>query len=119
MPHFRLETNVPVEKIPKDFAAKICAVLASSLGKPVSFCVATVVGGVNISFGGSDAPAAQATLMSIGGLGPAENKKHSKALCEIVEKTLGVPSDRIYIHFLNAATSEVGYRNSTFQEILG
>lgn len=39
MPHFRLETNVPVEKIPKDFPAKVCAVLASSLGKPVSVSI--------------------------------------------------------------------------------
>lgn len=36
MPHFRLETNVPQDKIPADLPAKICGVLAKSLGKPIS-----------------------------------------------------------------------------------
>ncbi|KAF5306602.1 hypothetical protein FQR65_LT18526 [Abscondita terminalis] len=94
MPHFRLETNVPQNKIPSDFAQKLCGVLSKSLGKPISYCVATVVGGVNMSWGGKDEPAAQATLMSIGALGVSENKKHSKALFEIINKELNIPLDR-------------------------
>lgn len=36
MPHFRLETNLPADKIPADLPAKLCKVLASSLGKPIN-----------------------------------------------------------------------------------
>lgn len=53
-----------------------------------------MIGGVNMSFGGSNEPAAQAVLMSIGALGVAENKRHSKALFEAVEQAIGVPPTR-------------------------
>lgn len=47
-----------------------------------------------MSWGGTNEPAAQATLMSIGALGVDANKKHSKALFEIIDKELGIPQDR-------------------------
>jgi phenylpyruvate tautomerase len=137
MPHFRLETNVPQAKIPADLPQKLCQTLSKSLGKPINvslrlyllsfatysfrlkYCVATVIGGVNMSWGGTTEPAAQATLMSIGALGVDQNKKHSKALAEVVSKELGVPNSRMYIHFMNAPSSDVGYSGTTFQEILG
>ncbi|XP_018565354.1 macrophage migration inhibitory factor homolog [Anoplophora glabripennis] len=119
MPHFRLETNVPQDKIPADLSAKLCGVLAKSLGKPINYCVATVVGGVNMSWGGTSEPAAQATLMSIGALGVEENKKHAKALYEIVNKSIGIPLDRMYINFFDWPTSAVGYNGTTFHEIFG
>ncbi|RZC37681.1 uncharacterized protein BDFB_004462 [Asbolus verrucosus] len=115
----KLETNVPQDKIPPNLPQKLCEVVSKSLGKPIGYCVATVIGGVNMSFGGTDAPAAQATLMSIGALGVDQNKKHSKALYEVVSKELGVPRDRMYIHFINAASSDVGFNGSTFHDILG
>lgn len=34
MPHFRIETNVPKNKIPLDFVTKAVPVLAKALGKP-------------------------------------------------------------------------------------
>ncbi|CAH1382197.1 hypothetical protein MTP99_006140 [Tenebrio molitor] len=119
MPHFRLETNVPQAKIPADLPQKLCQTLSKSLGKPINYCVATAIGGVNMSWGGTTEPAAQATLMSIGALGVDQNKKHSKALAEVVSKELGVPNSRMYIHFMNAPSSDVGYSGTTFQEILG
>ncbi|XP_030764739.1 macrophage migration inhibitory factor homolog [Sitophilus oryzae] len=119
MPHFRLETNVPQESIPKDFPITLCKILAKSLGKPLNYCVATVVGGVNMSFGGTTEPAAQATLMSIGALGVAENKKHSKALFEAVEQAIGVPANRMYILYQNSPTSDVGFNGTTFHDLFG
>ncbi|XP_060533679.1 macrophage migration inhibitory factor homolog [Cylas formicarius] len=121
MPHFRIETNVPKGKIPADLPAKIAQTLSKVLaGKPLNYCAVTVVGDVNTSFGGdATKPAAQATLMSIGALGPKENVKISKALAEVVEQSIGVPSDRMYIHFQNAAASDVGYNGTTFGEIFG
>nr|AEE62567.1 unknown [Dendroctonus ponderosae] len=119
MPYFRLETNVPQEKIPKEFAATLCQILSRSLGKPLGYCAATVIGGVNLSFGGTFEPAAQATLMSIGGLGIAENKMHSKELFAAIEQTIGVPRSRMYIAYNNAPTSDVGYNGTTFHDLFG
>ncbi|XP_018322515.1 macrophage migration inhibitory factor homolog [Agrilus planipennis] len=119
MPYFRLETNVPQDKIPADLSKKLCEVVSKSLGKPISYCVASVTGGVNLSWGGTSNPAAQATLMSIGALGTEENKKHSKALFEIVNKELNISPEKMYIHFINAPTSVVGYNGTTFHDIFG
>ncbi|KAG5882996.1 hypothetical protein JTB14_033453 [Gonioctena quinquepunctata] len=119
MPHFRLETNVPQDKIPADLPAKLCDVVAKSLGKPLNYCCATVIGGVNMSWGGTADPAAQATLGSIGALGVQENKKHAKALFECITQSIGVPADRMYIMFNDSPTSAVGYKGTTFHEIFG
>lgn len=119
MPHFRLETNVPQNKIPADLAQKLCKVLSKSLGKPINYCVATVIGGVNMSWGGTTSPAAQATLMSIGSLGINENKKHSECIFELITQELNIPPDRMYITFTNASTSDVGYNGTTFLDFFG
>nr|XP_022914982.1 macrophage migration inhibitory factor homolog [Onthophagus taurus] len=119
MPHLRIETNVPQIKIPKDLPAKLCQVIAKSLGKPLGYCVVTLVGDVNMSWGGTDEPAAQATLMSIGGLGVEQNKKHSKAIFDAVIPELGITEDRMYILFSNVPSSDLGYQSTTFKDILG
>ena len=72
-----------------------------------------------MSWGGSNAPAAQASLMSIGCLGTEENKKHSKCIFELISKELNIPPDRMYITYTNAPSSAVGYNGTTFHDILG
>ncbi|CAH1164783.1 unnamed protein product [Phaedon cochleariae] len=119
MPYLRLETNVPQEKIPIDLSAKLSELLSKSLGKPLNFCCASVTGGVNMSWGGTNDPAAQATLMSIGALGVEENKRHSKALTDCITQALGIDADRMYISFDDKKASDVGYRKTTFHEIFG
>lgn len=47
-----------------------------------------------MSFGGTADRAAIANVMSIGALGVELNKKHSKAISELIEKELGVKNDR-------------------------
>lgn len=47
-----------------------------------------------MSFGGSLEPCAIANLMSIGSLGVEQNKKHAKALFELVQNELDIPQDR-------------------------
>ncbi|CAH1985874.1 unnamed protein product [Acanthoscelides obtectus] len=80
--------------------------------------MAIVTGGVSMAFGGSNEPCAYASLMSIGALGVSENKKHSKAIAECMA-SIGVPADRMYIHFVDSPSSVVGYNGSTFHDILG
>ncbi|XP_028137830.1 macrophage migration inhibitory factor homolog [Diabrotica virgifera virgifera] len=116
MPYFKVETNIPNDKIPDDLPAKLCIIISKTLGKPINYCCATVVGGVNMSWGGDNEPAAQAVLT---GLAVDDNKKHAKVLFDCIYKSLGVPVDRMYIHFTDAKTSEVGYKGTTFQELIG
>lgn len=88
-------------------------------------------------FGGTDEPCANAFFMCIGGsscllhfsnslklcetgkLGEEENKAHAAKIFPIVTAHLGVPEDRMYILFHDAKTSEVAWKATTFQAILG
>jgi phenylpyruvate tautomerase len=70
-----------------------------------------------IRFGGSEEPCAYVSLMSIGQLGVEENKRHSKAIMDELEK-LGIPSSRVYIYFQDALPFEVGFNKTTFADIL-
>lgn len=60
-----------------------------------------------------------ANVMSIGQLGVKENLKHSKAIFDAVCKGLGVGPDRMYVHFQDAQSQDVGYNGTTFYEIFG
>ena len=55
-----------------------------------------------MTFGGTNEPCAYVTLMSIGRLGIEENKKHSNAIMNELEKLLEIPPSRVYfIRFIN------------------
>lgn len=72
-----------------------------------------------MNWGGSDEPCGQASLMSIGQLGTKENIKYSKVLFEKINQLLGIPPTKLYIHFQNAPSADVGYNGTTFYEIFG
>ncbi len=48
-------------------------------------------------FGGTEEPAANGTLHSIGAIGGEKNKAITKAIQDIVTAKLGVPNDRFYL----------------------
>ena len=68
-------------------------------------CV-SVTQDVPLSFGGSEAPAAHATLTSIGGLGP-NNASLSKSISEVLKAKFGIPANRLYIDFRDVAGSNM------------
>ncbi|EZG70939.1 macrophage migration inhibitory factor [Gregarina niphandrodes] len=115
MPYCRIETNVAADKVTPQMAEELGKLVAKTTGKPLSYCAGAIVPGVPMSFGGDAAtPCAQAVLMSIGCLGGDLNKRHSKAIADFTNKTLGVAPDRMYIQFVDAAGSNVGFNGNTF-----
>ena len=80
MPNLRIETNVSAEAI-KDLntcLAELSKAVSETTGKPEQYVVVQVVPGIPMIFAGSDAPCASAFFMSIGKIGPEENKVRSK-----------------------------------------
>ncbi|KAL3271455.1 hypothetical protein HHI36_021941 [Cryptolaemus montrouzieri] len=114
MPYLKIETNVAANKIPNDISEKLCGVVAKTLNKPKEICVASVVADMNLSFGGVEQPAAQVFLKCISGLGVEENKNHANAICELLEKELGISKDKVYIFFQMFPASDVGFNGSTY-----
>lgn len=116
MPVFTINTNV--KQVADDFKAKATAVVAKSLGKPASYVAVHVNPGQSISFGGTDEPAALCDLVSIGALSVEANKKHSKALMDLLERELKVPPSRTYISFKNMSKGDIGFECTTFDDLL-
>lgn len=64
-------------------------------------------GGIPISFGGTEEPAAYGELVSIGGINPANNKKVSAAISELLQSKLNVPASRFYIKFYDVKVMNI------------
>lgn len=93
-------------------------IVAAALGKPKSYVMVEVNGSRRMNYGGSDAPCALGTLVSLGALGPGPNKKASAGIMKKIQDTLGVSSDRFYILFQTANKSDLGWKGSTFADFL-
>lgn len=118
MPILTINTNVKASEVPSDFKSKATDLVAKSLSKPSSYIAVHVNPGQDISFGGSDEPAALCDLISIGSLSVESNKKHSKAIMEFLESALKVKSSRTYISFKNEDKANVGFQKTTFHDLL-
>ncbi|XXG51484.1 hypothetical protein AAC387_Pa03g0035 [Persea americana] len=115
MPTLNIFTNVPVDAVvTSDILKDATKALAKIIGKPESYVMILLNGGVPIAFAGSEEPAAYGELISIGGLNPSVNGKLSSAIADILETKLSVDSSRFYIKFYDVQRSFFGFNGSTF-----
>ncbi|KAK5811479.1 hypothetical protein PVK06_026815 [Gossypium arboreum] len=100
MPTLNLYTNVPVDAVTtSDILKDATKAVAKIIGKPESYVMILVNGGVPMAFAGTEAPAAYGELISIGGLGPSVNAKLSSTVADILQTKLSIDSSRFYIKF--------------------
>ncbi|EPS70381.1 hypothetical protein M569_04379 [Genlisea aurea] len=115
MPTLNLFINVPVDGVvASDILKDATKAVAKTIGKPESYVMILVNGGVPISFGGTEEPAAYGELVSIGGLTPSVNAKLSATVAEILQTKLSIPSSRFYIKFYDVQRPFFGFNGSTF-----
>ncbi|GAV84245.1 MIF domain-containing protein [Cephalotus follicularis] len=115
MPTLNLYTNVPVDAVTaSDILKDATKIVAKIIGKPESYVMILLNGGVPIAFAGTEGPAAYGELISIGGLGPSVNGKLSSTIAEILETKLSIDSSRFYIKFYDVQRSFFGFNGSTF-----
>lgn len=119
MPTLQISTNVPKEKVTPEVLTTLSKMVAEMLGKSESYCMVHVIPDQLMTFGGTSDPCAAVLFCSLGKLGVEENKTYAAKLYPYLEKTLGIPPDRMYMNFHDLKTSEVGYKGTTFHEILG
>ncbi|KAJ4709229.1 Macrophage migration inhibitory factor [Melia azedarach] len=115
MPTLNLYTNVPVDAVTAtDILKDATKAVAKILGKPESYVMILLNGGVPIAFAGTEAPAAYGELISIGALGPSVNGKLSSTIAEILQTKLSIDSSRFYIKLYDVQRSFFGFNGSTF-----
>ncbi|XP_062164782.1 uncharacterized protein LOC133871358 [Alnus glutinosa] len=115
MPTLNLFTNLPVDAVmASDILKDATKAVAKIIGKPESYVMILLNGGVPIAFAGTEEPAAYGELISIGGLGASVNGKLSSTIAEILQTKLSIDSSRFYVKFYDVERSFFGFNGSTF-----
>ncbi|KAK7388145.1 hypothetical protein VNO78_22952 [Psophocarpus tetragonolobus] len=115
MPTLNVLTNVPIDSVvASDILRDATKAVAKIIGKPESYVMISLNGGVPIAFAATEDPAAYAELISIGGLSPTVNSKLSSTISEILQTKLFIHSSRFYIKFYDVQRSFFGFNGSTF-----
>ena len=97
MPCLTLSTNLPSSKLTKEFNLQLLNCLADILNKPKELCSVNLIGDQNMTFGGSNEPNACVSVISIGNMGPEENKMFSNRIMSELEDHLGISPSRVSI----------------------
>ncbi len=113
MPYIELKTN-------KKLTAEQCSDIASQLGEKISiipgkserWLMTSVEGECFMTFAGSDAPCAIASVSIFGSTDSATYERLTAALCDMLSRELGIAADRIYIKY--SEISEWGWNSQNF-----
>ncbi|MEO1094183.1 MAG: phenylpyruvate tautomerase MIF-related protein [Cyanobacteria bacterium J06638_28] len=115
MPLIKVQTSLPapdkadIESMLKELSSS----LASHLGKPESYVMTAFEGDVPMTFAGSTDPVCYIEIKSVGTMG-SKTKAMSQDFCTRIEALLGVPKQRTYIEFADAAGAMWGWNGKTF-----
>lgn len=110
--HLHLTSVVPENRRP-ELLASLSQMVAECIGKPeqyVMVCVDTAA----ILMSGQGGEAAYAEVRSIGGLNPKVNRQLSAKVCALLQQSLGIAPERVYLNFLEVGASQWGWKGSTF-----
>lgn len=112
MPYVKIQTNQDINNR-KDVLKKLSKTSAEAIGKPETYVMTAFDPKTEMTFGGTEDPAAFIQCKSIG-LSGNQTKNISSALCDFCEKELGISGDRVYIEFAGADGSMWGWKGGTF-----
>jgi len=92
----------------------LSASLAQHLGKPESYIMTAFQPNVAMTFAGTTDPVCYVEIKSVGTMSSAQTQAMSQDFCQKIEQALGVPANRTYIEFANAAGAMWGWNGKTF-----
>jgi phenylpyruvate tautomerase PptA (4-oxalocrotonate tautomerase family) len=114
MPTLKIQTNARIDApVAEALIQRASTEIASLLGKPERYVMVIVEPVIAMSFGGETAPTAYLELKSLG-LDEARTPEFSTALCTLMEVSIGVPQDRVYIEFSAPPRHMFGFDGGTF-----
>ena len=115
MPLIKVQTSVtaPDKAQIESMLKGLSASLSSHLGKPESYVMTAFEADVPMTFAGTTDPVCYIEIKSVGTMG-SKTKAMSQDFCTQVEAALGVPKNRTYIEFADAAGAMWGWNGTTF-----
>jgi len=114
MPLLKLETTVVLSEDKRQaLLATLSKTIAETIGKPEQY-VMVAMSQAAMQMSGNAGDAAFVDARSIGGLNDDVNRRLSQKICKLLNETLGVPQNRIYLNFTDVKASDWGWSGSTF-----
>ena len=114
MPLLKLETTVALSEDKRQaLLASLSKTVAETIGKPQQY-VMVAASQAAMQMSGSPSDAAFVDVRSIGGLTEDVNRKLSQKVCQLLNDSLGIPQNRIYLNFTEVEASHWGWSGSTF-----
>jgi phenylpyruvate tautomerase PptA (4-oxalocrotonate tautomerase family) len=114
MPLLNLETTVVLsEDKRKALLVSLSKAVAETIGKPEQYVMVSVSQAA-ILMSGNPGEAAFVDVRSIGGLSDDVNRRLSQKVCKLLNDSLGVPQNRIYLNFTDVEATNWGWNGSTF-----
>lgn len=114
MPLLKLETTVVLtDEKRKVLLATLSKIISGTIGKPEQYVMVTI-GSDAMLMSGKPGNAAFVDIRSIGGLTSEVNGKLSQQICKLLNDSLGMPQDRIYLNFTEVEVGNWGWNGSTF-----
>jgi phenylpyruvate tautomerase PptA (4-oxalocrotonate tautomerase family) len=114
MPLLKLETTVVLtDEKRKVLLATLSKIISGTIGKPEQYVMVTI-GSAAMLMSGKLGDAAFVDIRSIGGLTSEVNGKLSQQICKLLNDSLGMPQDRIYLNFTEVEAGNWGWNGSTF-----
>lgn len=114
MPLLNLETSAAIsEDKRKALLAALSKAVAGTTGKPEQYLMVTV-GQAAMLMSGKPGDAAFVDVRGIGGLTGEVNRKLSQQVCKLLNDSLGIGPDRIYLNFTDVEAGNWGWNGSTF-----
>jgi phenylpyruvate tautomerase PptA (4-oxalocrotonate tautomerase family) len=114
MPLIRMETSIkiPEEKKP-DLISALSKITAEATGKPETYVMA-ILSEAAMSMAGTTGPAAFLDVRSIGSINKKVNSRICQEVVALLDKSLGIPGERVYISFTDVKGANWGCNGTTF-----
>lgn len=114
MPLVKLQTSVQMtEEKRKNLLSSLSKVVAEKIGKPEQYVMVTVSEAA-VMMSGIAGDAAFLEVRSIGGLNRAVNQAITADLSSLLQVSLGISSERVYINFMDFSPENWGWKGKTF-----
>lgn len=114
MPYLAITTNVPLEGDAADrLMHEASRLLAESLRKPERYVMVSLRPNTPMLFGGEPASTAHLDLRSINLL-EETTRGLSYKLCAMMQNSLSIAPDRVFINFTDVSRSMWGWNGRTF-----
>ncbi len=114
MPLLKLETSVVVtDDKRKALLPALSQILAETTRKPEGYVMVSVTQSAML-MSGKAGDAAFVDVRGLGGLKGDVNRQLSQKVCQLLQESLGISPDRIYLNFTELEAGNWGWKGNTF-----